>query len=87
MKYLDKKDLEGVFLVILRMGKSDKAHLPFIRRHFRSVQNLCAKHKERQIDIYFSAVFVATKAAHAKRLSMNEDFVKSTGAQEVYEIL
>lgn len=86
MKYLDRKDLEGVFLIIVRKGKGERAHLPFIRRHFRSVQNICRNFDYREIDIYYSAIWVAHKKPGSKKIVMSEDFAKSSGGQQFFEV-
>lgn len=74
MRSIKAKDLEGVFLVLVKADREHRQHLPLVRRYFRSVANLCRMMPEREIEIFFSGIYVASKRKNEKRIVTDREY-------------
>lgn len=74
MQKLTIKDLEDVFLLIIRPDKEHRKTLPIVRRHFKSVSNVCKILMDRSIDIYLSGVLVAHKKRNERKIIMTREY-------------
>jgi len=74
MVFLNRKDLEDVFLLIVKMDRGLRNHLPIVRRHFRSAANLCKLFIERDIDIYYSGILIARKKKNSSKIVMDHEY-------------
>lgn len=83
MKTIDQEDLHEVFLLIIRHAK--RKHLPYVRRHYKSVANLCKANAAFHIDVYYSGVFIATKKKDSTKLVMNREYTRLY-KDEFYEV-
>lgn len=74
MVKLTEKDLEKVYLLIVRPDKEHRATLPIVRRHWNSVQNQCRFFVDRNIDIFYSGVFIARKRKNEAKIVMDREY-------------
>lgn len=84
MRTITEEDLANVFLLIFKADKKGRDHLPFIRRHFKSVLNLCAKFEDKNCEIFFSGIFVAKKMSGSKKIIMSREYQKTFGGEVFY---
>jgi len=70
------EDLRDAFLLIVRIEKNQRDRLPFVRRHLRSVINVCRSYADARIDVYFSGILIGQKKRNDSRITMTQAYRK-----------